>query len=165
MTINIHTTNNKADKTGNYETLLKQVGSLMDPECGWVTNYANACAAIQELFKHWWCGFYIINKNDQLELGPFQGPVACTLINFNKGVCGTAWAQKKTIVVPNVHEFEGHIACSSESNSEIVVPVFNNDRVIAVLDIDSKEYNHFDAIDKEYLEKLVALLPEISVNF
>lgn len=152
-------------KTGQYKTLLLQVEALVDPNCGWVANYANVCAAIQETFHHWWCGFYIINNNNQLELGPFQGPVACTLIDFNKGVCGASWASKKTIIVPNVHEFEGHIACSSESNSEIVVPIIQNERVIGVLDIDSKNLNQFDEMDKEYLEMIVKTISGIRVNF
>lgn len=141
-----------------YQSLLSQIESLIDPKCTWIANYANVCAAIQSEFKHWWCGFYMVNTNKMLELGPFQGPVACTLIDFNKGVCGTAWARKETILVPNVHEFEGHIACSSESNSEIVVPIIKNNEVIGVLDIDSIHFNQFDEIDKLYLEKIVQKL-------
>jgi len=146
------------DKELKYQNLLLQIKNLIDPQCTWVANYANVCAAIQQEFKHWWCGFYMVNKNNQLELGPFQGPVACTLIEFNKGVCGTAWAKKETIIVPNVHTFEGHIACSSESNSEIVIPIFKQNEVIGVLDIDSINYNQYDDVDKLYLEKIVALL-------
>lgn len=153
------------NKELNYQTLLSQIDALIDSNCGWVANYANVCAAIQQYFNHWWCGFYVINKNNQLELGPFIGPVACTIIDFNKGVCGKAWAQSSTIVVPNVHEFEGHIACSSESNSEIVVPIIQNNQVIGVLDIDSKSFNSFDSIDKEYLETIVKILAKIPVNF
>ncbi len=156
---------NTSDKTENYRILLLQAEALIDPKCGWVTNYANFCAAIQQIFHHWWCGFYLVNKHNQLELGPFQGPVACTLIDFNKGVCGTSWANKTTIIVPNVHAFEGHIACSSESNSEIVVPILRDTIVIGVLDIDSKNFDHFDKVDKEYLERLVEILSRVSVNF
>ncbi len=146
------------EKENQYQSLLSQIEVLIDPKCSWIANYANICAAIQAEFKHWWCGFYMVNENKLLELGPFQGPVACTLIGFNKGVCGTAWAKKETIIVPNVHEFEGHIACSSESNSEIVIPIIKNNEVIGVLDIDSINYNQFDEIDKLYLEKIVLLL-------
>lgn len=153
------------DKVTLYQTLVTQIEHLIDPNCNWVANYANICAAIQQYFNHWWCGFYFVNQNNKLELGPFIGPVACTLIDFNKGVCGTAWANSATLIVPNVHEFEGHIACSSESNSEIVVPIIQNNKVIGVLDIDSKNFNEFDEIDKEYLEKLTKILSKIKVNF
>ncbi len=141
-----------------YISLVPQIKNLIDAQCNEIANYANVAAAIQAEFKHWWCGFYFVNAKNQLELGPFQGPVACTLIDFNKGVCGTAWAKKETIVVPNVHEFEGHIACSSESNSEIVVPILKNGIVHAVLDIDSTEFNTFDAIDEKYLIQIADLL-------
>ncbi len=147
----------QAEKHQIYQSLSKQIEALMDPNAALISNYANVCAAIQSTFKHWWCGFYLVN-NQQLELGPFQGPVACTVIGFNKGVCGSAWAQKSTIVVPDVHQFEGHIACSSESNSEIVVPVFKNETVIAVLDIDSIYFNTFDEVDAMYLEQMVKWL-------
>jgi L-methionine (R)-S-oxide reductase len=147
-------------KQEKYELLYSQVKALLDPQCGWMANYANTIAAIQDVFRHWWCGFYFVNANRQLELGPFQGPVACTLIGFNKGVCGTSWAQKETIIVPDVHKFEGHIACSSATNSEIVIPLIQNDQVIGVLDIDSVNFDEFDEIDQHYLEKLVELLPE-----
>jgi L-methionine (R)-S-oxide reductase len=145
-------------KETQYKDLLISIEALIDKRCEWVANYANVCAAIQQVFHHWWCGFYLVNKNNQLELGPFQGPVACTLIDFKKGVCGTAWAKKETIIVPNVHEFEGHIACSSESNSEIVVPILKNNQVIGVLDIDSIHFNQFDEKDKYFLEAIVKLL-------
>ncbi len=146
------------NKELQYQNLLSQIESLIDKRCEWVANYANVSAAIQQAFNYWWCGFYMVNKNNQLELGPFQGPVACTLIDFNKGICGTAWAKRETIIVPNVHEFEGHIACSSESNSEIVVPIIKNNQVIGVLDIDSQYFNQFDDIDKYYLEAIVKIL-------
>jgi GAF domain-containing protein len=152
-------------KTEHYQQLLPQIEALIDLNCGWVANYANVCSAIQQYFNHWWCGFYLINKNNQLELGPFIGPVACTLIDYNKGVCGKAWAQSNTIVVPNVHEFEGHIACSSESNSEIVVPILHENKIVGVLDIDSKNFNTFDNIDQEYLENIAKILGKIPVNF
>jgi L-methionine (R)-S-oxide reductase len=148
-------------KSGQYEQLITQLEALIDPECSWLANYANICAALQDSFRHWWCGFYFVNRNQQLELGPFQGPVACTLIPYNKGVCGTSWAKRESIIVPDVHQFEGHIACSSESNSEIVIPIIRNNRVIGVLDIDSINFNQFDEIDQHYLERIVELLPEI----
>ena len=115
---------------------------------------ANVAAALHQTFCFWWTGFYRVIGNE-LVLGPFQGPVACMHIPFGRGVCGTAWQRQETMIVPNVHQFAGHIACSSESKSEIVVPVFRDGQVIAVLDIDSAEYNTFDAIDKEYLEQMV----------
>ncbi len=161
-TLIISTSGSKAER---YQELLPQIEALIDLNCGWVANYANVCAAIQQYFNHWWCGFYLINKNNQLELGPFIGPIACTLIDYNKGVCGKAWAQSNTIVVPNVHEFEGHIACSSESNSEIVVPILYQNKIIGVLDIDSKAYDTFDTLDQEYLEKVAKILGKIPVNF
>ncbi len=153
------------NKLERYQTIVEQINALIDPNCSWVANYANVCAAIQQYFNHWWCGFYLVNPENKLELGPFQGPVACTLISYNKGICGASWAKKETIIVPNVHEFEGHIACSSESNSEIVVPIIQNNTVIGVLDIDSIQFNQFDEIDKEYLEKLMKMVAQIRVNF
>ncbi len=161
-TLIIPTSGSKAER---YQLLLPQIEALIDMNCGWVANYANVCAAIQQYFNHWWCGFYLINNNNQLELGPFIGPVACTIIDFNKGVCGKAWAQSNTIVVPNVHEFKGHIACSSESNSEIVVPILQNNKVIGVLDIDSINFNAFDEIDQNNLENVAKFLAKIPVNF
>ena len=120
---------------------------------------ANIAAMLHETFGFWWTGFYrVIPESVQLVLGPFQGPVACTRIAFGKGVCGTAWERKGTVVVPDVHQFPGHIACSSASNSEIVVPVFRNEEVVAVLDIDSTDFNTFDDTDKEWLERIVSLL-------
>lgn len=145
-------------KQARYEALLPEIKALIDPDCGQIANFANVSAALYAALKPWWCGFYIVNQNRQLELGPFQGPVACTLIGFNKGVCGTAWATRKTVVVPDVHAFEGHIACSSESNSEIVVPLIRNGEVTAVLDIDSTEFNAFDETDRQYLEAILDLL-------
>jgi GAF domain-containing protein len=118
---------------------------------------ANTAALLHEAFGFWWTGFYIV-KEDQLVLGPFQGPVACTRIGFGKGVCGTAWKKRETIVVPDVHQFPGHIACSSLSQSEIVVPMFRGEEVYAVLDIDSKELSTFDETDKVWLERIIELL-------
>ncbi len=144
-------------KTEKYENLYKQLGSLLEGESDQIANMANMSALIHETFGFWWTGFYIV-KGEQLVLGPFQGPIACTRIQYGKGVCGTSWQRQETIVVPDVHEFPGHIACSSLSRSEIVVPIFSNNDVYAVLDIDSKELATFDDIDKEWLEKIVGLL-------
>ena len=144
-------------KTEKYQSLYKQLESLLDGENDQIANMANMAAMIHETFGFWWTGFYIV-KGEQLVLGPFQGPVACTRIPYGKGVCGTAWHRQETIVVPDVEEFPGHIACSSLSRSEIVVPIFSINEVYAVLDIDSKELATFDDIDKEWLEKIVELL-------
>ena len=144
----------KADK---YKELYKQLASLLEGESDQIANMANMAALIHETFGFWWTGFYIV-KGEQLVLGPFQGPIACTRIPYGKGVCGTSWQRQETIVVPDVHEFPGHIACSSLSRSEIVVPIFSNNEVYAVLDIDSKELATFDETDKDWLEKIVELL-------
>lgn len=140
-----------------YQEIYKQIECVVSGENDLIANMANTAALLHEAFGFWWTGFYIV-KDDQLVLGPFQGPVACTRIGFGKGVCGTAWERRETVVVPDVHQFPGHIACSSLSQSEIVVPMFRNDEVYAVLDIDSKELSTFDNTDKEWLEKIVALL-------
>ena len=147
-------TGNKAEQ---YQSLLPQVKGLLEGEPDLVANLANVAAALKEQFGWLWVGFYLV-KNDQLVLGPFQGPVACTRISKGKGVCGTSWANAETLIVPDVEKFPGHIACSSLSRSEIVVPVIRNNEVVAVLDADSNEYNHFDTIDREYLEKIVSLI-------
>ena len=140
-----------------YQSLLPQIESLISGESDSIANMANVAAALHEAFGFWWTGFYRV-EGQQLVLGPFQGPVACTRIPFGKGVCGTAWQRAETVIVPNVHEFTGHIACSSASNSEIVVPILRNDQVIAVLDIDSKDFNSFDETDQLYLEKIAGML-------
>ena len=144
-------------KIKKYQELYKQLQFLLSGEDDHIANMANMAALIHETFGFWWTGFYIV-KGEQLVLGPFQGPVACTRIPYGKGVCGTAWQRQETIVVPDVEEFPGHIACSSLSRSEIVVPIFRNDSVYAVLDIDSKELATFDDIDRGWLEKIVELL-------
>ena len=140
-----------------YQTLLPQIESLVAGETDVIANMANVAAGLHEAFGFWWTGFYRV-EGQQLVLGPFQGPVACTRIPYGKGVCGTAWQRAETVIVPNVHEFAGHIACSSASNSEIVVPVIRNNQVIAVLDIDSKDFNTFDETDQLYLEQIARLL-------
>lgn len=145
------------NKTDRYQELYKQIDSVVSGETDQIANMANVAALLHEAFGFWWTGFYIVRDN-QLVLGPFQGPVACTRIGFGKGVCGTSWERKETVVVPDVHKFPGHIACSSLSQSEIVVPMFRNDEVYAVLDIDSKDLLTFDEIDKDWLERIVTLL-------
>ena len=140
-----------------YQELYRRIESVVSGETDQIANMANTAALIHETFGFWWTGFYIV-KDGMLVLGPFQGPVACTRIAFGKGVCGTAWKRMETIIVPDVHQFPGHIACSSLSQSEIVVPLFHGDEIYAVLDIDSKELSTFDKIDKEWLEKIGSLL-------
>ena len=122
-----------------------------------IAKMANVSATLHETFGFWWTGFYRV-ENNELVLGPFQGPIACTRIKYGRGVCGTSWQREETVIVPNVHEFPGHIACSSASNSEIVVPLIRDNKVIAVLDIDSTEFGTFDETDKAYLEQIVGLL-------
>lgn len=146
------------DKREKYRLLTEQIRALIEGEKDEIAVMANVCAAIHETMDFFWTGFYRV-KDGKLVLGPFQGPVACMHIGFGRGVCGTAWEQRKTIVVPDVEQFPGHIACSSLSRSEIVVPVFSkNGDVVAVLDIDSKELATFDDIDRKYLEGIVDLL-------
>ncbi|MBR5299570.1 MAG: GAF domain-containing protein [Bacteroidales bacterium] len=141
-----------------YNGMYGQVLSLIDGEDDLIANMANIASIIHETFGFWWTGFYIV-KGECLVLGPFQGPVACTRIPFGKGVCGTAWKLRETVVVPDVKKFPGHIACSSLSRSEIVVPVFrSNGEVGAVLDIDSKDLSAFDETDKVNLERIVSLI-------
>lgn len=136
-----------------YQQILAQISALISGESNAIANMANIAAALKQAFNWWWVGFYLVEK-DELVLGPFQGPVACTRIGFEKGVCGTAWKEKQTILVKDVHKFPGHIACSSASNSEIVVPLIKNNNVIGVLDIDSEHFSYFDETDKIYLEQL-----------
>ncbi len=145
-------------KTEIYKSLTPQIASLIEHEPDIVANFANISAVLKQAFNFLWVGFYRV-IDSELVLGPFQGPVACTRISKGKGVCGSAWAQGKTIIVADVDLFPGHIACSSLSRSEIVVPLFNGAReVIAVLDVDSETINNFDAIDQLHLEEIVALL-------
>jgi L-methionine (R)-S-oxide reductase len=140
-----------------YQSLVPQIQALIAGEDDLIANMANISAALKEVFSFFWVGFYIV-KNDELVLGPFQGPIACTRIALGKGVCGTSWKEAKTIIVPDVDQFPGHIACSSASRSEIVVPVFKNGKIIAVLDVDSEHLDHFDKTDEIYLTKLTSLL-------
>ena len=141
-----------------YQSLLPQIAGLLEGEPDLVANLANVAAALKQQFGWWWVGFYLV-KNDELVLGPFQGPIACTRIQKGRGVCGTAWQQAKTLIVPDVEKFPGHIACSSFSRSEIVVPIFSKQEVIGVLDVDSEALDFFDAIDAQYLKEIVGLLP------
>lgn len=145
-------------KQEQYQSLLPQIKGLLDGETDLVANLANTVAALKEQFGWFWTGFYIV-KNNELVLGPFQGPVACTRIRKGKGVCGSSWAEALTLIVPDVEKFPGHIACSSLSKSEIVVPVMRNGEVIAVLDVDSDQLDQFDATDQYYLEQIVDLIP------
>ena len=145
------------DRAEQYQSLLPQIEALLYGETDLVANMANVCAALKEQFKWFWVGFYLA-KNNELVLGPFQGPVACTRIGLGKGVCGAAWQQAKTLIVPDVDAFPGHIACSSLSRSEIVLPVFKNDEVIGVLDVDSEELAAFGEIDAQYLQQVVELI-------
>ena len=145
------------NKEQKYEQLLPQLRGLTAGETDVVANLANIAAALKEVFGFFWVGFYLV-RNQELVLGPFQGPVACTRIGFGKGVCGAAWKEKRTIVVPDVESFPGHIACSSLSKSEIVVPFFRNGDVVMVLDVDSDQLNQFDATDAHWLEQLSDLI-------
>lgn len=149
---------NGGNKQEMYETLLPQLLSLTTGETDIVANMANVAAALKQTFDFFWVGFYRV-KEEMLVLAPFQGPLACTRIRYGKGVCGTAWKEARTIIVPDVEQFPGHIACSSDSRSEIVVPIVRGGKVVAVLDIDSDKLNEFDEVDAEYLEKLCATLP------
>jgi L-methionine (R)-S-oxide reductase len=144
-------------KAEQYQALIPQIKALLDGEPDLVANLANMVAALKEQFGWFWTGFYLVKK-DELVLGPFQGPVACTRIKKGRGVCGSSWQQEKTLIVPDVEKFPGHIACSSLSKSEIVIPVMHNREVVAVLDIDSAQYDQFDETDQQYLEEMVSLL-------
>ncbi len=144
-------------KEEKYQALLPQIQALLEDETDLVANMANVSAALMDTFRHWWVGFYRV-QGEELVLGPFQGPLACTRIRRGRGVCGTAWDRGETVVVPDVEQFPGHIACSSLSRSEIVVPLWRGGEVWGVLDIDSKELAAFDEVDARYLEQLAALL-------
>lgn len=148
----------KGTKEEQYESLLPQIRGLLEGETDEIANLANVAAALKEQFGWLWVGFYLV-KGEQLVLGPFQGPVACTRINPGRGVCGTSWKEARTLIVPDVEKFPGHIACSSLSRSEIVVPLFRNGQVIGVLDADSAELSQFDETDRRFLEEIVSLLP------
>ena len=152
--LNIHL----GTKQEQYEALIPQIQGLLQGENNLVANLANISAALKEQFNWWWVGFYWIHE-DELVLGPFQGPVACTRIKKGRGVCGTSWEKEATIIVDDVEKFPGHIACSSSSKSEIVLPVFKEGKILGVLDVDSSELAQFDAVDQVYLEKILAMIP------
>ena len=151
----------KGSKKEQYESLLPQIKGLLEGERDLIANMGNVAAALKEQFNWFWVGFYIV-KNGELVLGPFQGPVACTRISKTRGVCGHCWSQASTVIVPDVEKFPGHIACSSLSKSEIVVPVFKGDTVAAVLDVDSELLDQYDETDKHYLEIACKLISESS---
>ena len=144
-------------KQERYEALLPQLKAVVEDEPDLIANMANVAAMLHETFGFWWTGFYRV-EGEELVLGPFQGPMACTRIRKGRGVCGTAWLKEETQVVPDVDKFPGHIACSSASRSEIVVPIFHAGKVIAVLDIDSERLNTFDETDRQNLEQIVKML-------
>lgn len=148
---------NLLSKEEKYKSLLLQIKALIEGEEDIIANMANVSAAIKEMFDYFWVGFYQV-KSEMLVLGPFQGPIACTRIKYGRGVCGTCWKEKSTIIVPDVDQFPGHIACSSLSRSEIVVPVMKDNAVLAVLDVDSVELDEFDEIDSLYLNEICSLL-------
>lgn len=152
--LKISVSHNKAEQ---YEALIPQIAALVEGEADLIANLANIAAALKEQFKWFWVGFYLVKENE-LVLGPFQGPVACTRIAKGRGVCGSAWAEQKTLIVPDVDLFPGHIACSSLSRSEIVVPLVENEMVYGVLDVDSEELDQFDDMDAKYLEQILKLI-------
>lgn len=140
-----------------YQSILPQIKALINGEPDLIANLANITAALKEQFNWLWVGFYLV-KNEELILGPFQGPIACTRIRYGKGVCGRSWEKAETLIVPDVEKFPGHIACSSLSRSEIVVPIIRNDTVVGVLDVDSEILDQFDETDKKYLEELINVI-------
>lgn len=144
-----------ATKKEKYQNLIPQLNGLVSSESNQIANMANIAAALKEALGFFWVGFYLVDTGDELVLGPFQGPVACTRIRKGKGVCGSAWAQGKTIIVPDVEAFPGHIACAAASRSEIVIPIRRNEKIIGVLDVDSTKLNDFDKVDEHYLEQTV----------
>ncbi|HET9745888.1 MAG TPA: GAF domain-containing protein [Chitinophagaceae bacterium] len=148
----------KGTKEEQYESLIPQIQALLQAEQDLVANLANVAAALKEQFGWLWVGFYLV-KNDELVLGPFQGPVACTRISKGKGVCGMSWLKSETLIVPDVEKFPGHIACSILSRSEIVIPIIRDNEVLGVLDVDSLQLNDFNVIDRKYLEQVVELIP------
>lgn len=145
-------------KEEQYQNLLPQLKSLLAVETNRVANMANVAAALKTQFDFFWVGFYLVDTTDELVLGPFQGPIACTRIKKGKGVCGSAWSEARPLLVPDVDAFPGHIACNSVSRSEIVLPLISNGTVIGVLDVDSDKLNDFDEVDQRYLGQIVALL-------
>ncbi len=145
------------DKASRYASLVPQIKALIETESDVVANLSNVAAALKQAMNFFWVGFYIVKRNE-LVLGPFQGPIACTRIGFGKGVCGASWKEKKVMLVPNVDEFPGHIACSSDSKSEIVLPAFKNGEVALVLDVDSDVLNDFDEVDEKHLQEVMKIV-------
>lgn len=152
-----------SDKASRYEELIPQLKVLVEGEPDIIANLSNIAAALHQAMNFFWVGFYLVKKN-QLVLGPFQGPIACTRIDLGRGVCGTSWKEKKTIIVPDVETFPGHIACSSASRSEIVLPAFRDNQVALVLDVDSDKLNDFDSVDALYLEKVMRIVEKCLVT-
>ncbi len=146
-----------ASKEEKYQSIIPQIKALIEGEDDLIANLANVCAALKEQFGWFWVGFYLV-KHDELVLGPFQGPVACTRIKKGKGVCGASWQREEVLVVPNVDEFPGHIACASASKSEIVLPFYLNKQIVGVLDVDSEYLSHFDDVDARYLKNILDLI-------
>lgn len=152
----------QGDKAEQYQSIIPQIKAIVEDEPDLIANLANICAALNQQFGWLWVGFYLVKKNE-LVLGPFQGPIACTRIAKGRGVCGTAWQQQQVIIVPDVELFPGHIACSSASKSEIVLPIMQNKECVGVLDIDSDELNQFDEVDAKYLQQLISII-ETSIS-
>ena len=147
----------QGNKAEQYQSLIPQIQAIVADESDVIANLANICAALKQQFNWFWIGFYLV-KDNELVLGPFQGPIACTRIAKGRGVCGTAWQQQNVMIVPDVEQFPGHIACSSDSKSEIVLPVMKQNKCVAVLDIDSDALDSFDEVDAEYLKQIVAIV-------
>ncbi|KXZ68208.1 Free methionine-R-sulfoxide reductase [Acinetobacter venetianus] len=147
----------QGQKAEQYQSIIPQIQAIIEDETDVIANLANICAALKQQFDWFWIGFYLV-KDNELVLGPFQGPIACTRIAIGRGVCGSAWQQQQVIIVPDVDQFPGHIACSSASRSEIVLPMMKNGECLGVLDIDSSELNQFDEVDAKYLKQLIAMI-------
>ncbi|MFK4205717.1 GAF domain-containing protein [Acinetobacter junii] len=152
----------QGDKAEQYQSIIPQIKAIVEGEPDLIANLANICAALNQQFGWLWVGFYLVKQNE-LVLGPFQGPIACTRIAKGRGVCGTAWQQQQVIIVPDVELFSGHIACSSASKSEIVLPIMQNKECVGVLDIDSDELNQFDEVDAKYLQQIISII-ETSIS-
>lgn len=152
----------QGDKAEQYQSIIPQIKAIVEGEPDLIANLANICAAVKQQFGWLWVGFYLVKQNE-LVLGPFQGPIACTRIAKGRGVCGTAWQQQQVIIVPDVELFSGHIACSSASKSEIVLPIMQNKECVGVLDIDSDELNQFDQVDAKYLQQIISII-ETSIS-
>ncbi|HBO72675.1 MAG TPA: diguanylate cyclase [Acinetobacter sp.] len=147
----------QGQKAEQYQSIIPQIQAIIEDETDIIANLANICAALKQQFDWFWIGFYLV-KDNELVLGPFQGPIACTRIAIGRGVCGSAWQQQQVIIVPDVDQFPGHIACSSASRSEIVLPMMKNGECLGVLDIDSSELNQFDEVDAKYLKQLIVMI-------